>query len=69
MDDQSLVNMITLLPNFAVGLVMLYWQRQTIDRLLETQSKLIERLVKYADHERIAATATASGGGDAIVEA
>jgi len=52
MDDQILVNVLTLLPNFAVGLLMLYWQRQTIDRLLETQSKLIDRLLQYVDTDK-----------------
>ena len=66
MDEQLVISVLTTLPNLSIAVLMLFWQRRTIDLLLENQNKLIERLVKYADHERIAATA--SGGGDAIIE-
>ena len=42
---------ITNLPNFAVALVMLWWQKQTIDQLLENQTKLIDRLLTYVDKD------------------
>jgi len=66
MDEQLVISVLTTLPNLSIAVLMLFWQRRTIDLLLENQNKLIERLVKYADHERV--TATASGGGDAIIE-
>lgn len=52
MDEQAVLNLVNLLPNFAIGLLMLYWQRQTIDRLLDTQSKLIDRLLQYVDSDK-----------------
>lgn len=50
--DQLLTNIITQLPNFAVALVMLWWQKQTIDQLLENQTKLIDRLLTYVDNDK-----------------
>ncbi len=50
--DQFLTNIITQLPNFAVALVMLWWQKQTIDQLLENQTKLIDRLLTYVDNDK-----------------
>lgn len=47
-----LQNIITNLPNFAVALVMLWWQKQTIDQLLAVQEKLIERLLAYVDNDK-----------------
>jgi hypothetical protein len=50
--DQLLTNVITQLPNFAVALVMLWWQKQTIDQLLDNQTKLIDRLLTYVDNDK-----------------
>lgn len=50
--EELIINIIANMPNFAVAIVMLYWQKQTIDKLLENQSKLIERLLQYVDDER-----------------
>lgn len=50
--EELIVNVIANIPNFAVALIMLHWQKQTIDKLLENQSKLIERLLQYVDDER-----------------
>lgn len=50
--DQLLTNVITQLPNFAVALIMLWWQKQTIDQLLENQTKLIDRLLSYVDNDK-----------------
>ena len=50
--EQLLTNIITNLPNFAVALVMLWWQKLTIDQLLENQTKLIDRLLTYVDNDK-----------------
>ena len=50
--DAMLQNLITNLPNFAVALVMLWWQKQTIDQLLENQKALIDRLLQYVDKDK-----------------
>lgn len=50
--DAMLQNLITNLPNFAVALVMLWWQKQTIDQLLSVQERLIERLLAYVDNDK-----------------
>jgi hypothetical protein len=55
--EELMMNVIANLPNFAVALVMLYWQRQTIDRLMATQDKLIERLLTYVDNDKTRAAA------------
>lgn len=45
-------DLITQLPNLAVAAVVLFWQRQTIDRLLEQQQKLIDKLMDMIDDVR-----------------
>lgn len=45
-------DLITQLPNLAVAAVVLFWQRQTIDRLLEQQQKLIDKLLAMVDDVR-----------------
>lgn len=50
--DQLFLNVIQQLPNFAVALIMLYWQKQTIDQLLANQTKLIDRLLEYVDTDK-----------------
>lgn len=60
--EDLLLNVITNLPNFAVAIIMLFWQRQTIDRLLDTQAKLVDRLLDYVDRDkaRVAASMASS---------
>lgn len=60
--EQLLANVITNVPNFAVALVMLWWQKQTIDTLLANQTKLIDRLLEYVDHDKQLAQATMALG-------
>lgn len=60
--EQMLANVITNLPNFAVALVMLWWQKQTIDTLLANQTKLIDRLLEYVDNDKQLAQATMALG-------
>jgi hypothetical protein len=36
------------LPNFAVAFVVLYWQSKMIDKLLDNQTRLLERLLDKA---------------------
>lgn len=50
--DAVITNLITNLPNFAVALVMLWWQKQTIDQLLATQKDLISQLLQYVDKDK-----------------
>jgi hypothetical protein len=53
--EQLLINVVTNLPNFAVAIIMLFWQRQIIEKLLESQSHLIDRLLQYVDNDKQAA--------------
>lgn len=55
--EQLLLNVVTNIPNFAVAIIMLFWQRQTIDRLLDTQAKLVDRLLDYVDRDKARAAA------------
>jgi hypothetical protein len=64
--EQLLINVVTNLPNFAVAIVMLFWQRQIIEKLLESQSHLIDRLLQYVDNDKQAAErAIAQGASSA----
>jgi len=58
--EQLLTNVLTQFPNLAVAIVMLYWQKMTIEKLLETQTKLIDRLLSYVDNDKAAIRAQAS---------
>jgi hypothetical protein len=53
--DELLSTVILNFPNLAVALVMLFWQRQIIEKLLESQSHLIDRLLQYVDNDKQAA--------------
>jgi hypothetical protein len=67
--EQLLINVVTNLPNFAVAIVMLFWQRQIIEKLLESQSHLIDRLLQYVDNDKQAAERViAQGAPDAFVK-
>jgi len=50
--EQLATNVITNLPNFAAVMLMLIWQRQTINALLENQTKLLDYLLGYIEHEK-----------------
>jgi len=50
--EDLLSTIITGLPNLAVALIMLWWQRQTINELMATQQKLIDRLLDYVDNDK-----------------
>lgn len=60
--DTILNTLLTQLPNIGVALLMLYWQKQTIDNLLATQTKLIDQLMSYVnkDKETVQQVITAS---------
>lgn len=55
--EQLFTNLLSQFPNFAVALVMLWWQKVTIEKLLETQTKLIDRLLTYVDNDKLRAAA------------
>lgn len=42
-------NLIEQIPNLAIALLVLYWQRKTIDDLLSHQRTLIDRLLQMVD--------------------
>jgi hypothetical protein len=48
--EQLISNVIINTPNFAALLLMLIWQRQTINSLLDNQQKLLAFLLTYIDH-------------------
>lgn len=47
--DEFIKSLITQAPNIGVALVMLYWQKKTIDQLLANQTALIDRLLEAVD--------------------
>lgn len=47
--DTFITNLLNALPNFAIAIVVLYWQEKRIERLLEVQAKLIDQLLVMAD--------------------
>ena len=58
--EQWLADLTVQLPNLAVALLVLYWQRKTIDELLEHQRQLVDRLLQIVDDVReISVTPTA----------
>jgi len=50
--EQLVTNLVINFPNFAGLLLMLAWQRQTINSLLDNQSRLIDYLLAEVDHEK-----------------
>ena len=50
--EQWLSDLVAQLPNLAIALLVLYWQRQTIDSLLNHQRQLIDKLVEMVDEVR-----------------
>ena len=46
---------ITQLPNLGVAVWVLWQQQQTIKSLLDTQQKLIDRLLTYVDNDKATA--------------
>lgn len=53
--DEFIKGLITQAPNLAIAVVVLYWQKKTIDMLLANQTALIDRLLAYADDDRMEA--------------
>lgn len=51
--DEFIKGLITQAPNLAIAVVVLYWQKKTIDMLLANQTALIDRLLAYADDDRM----------------
>jgi hypothetical protein len=47
--DTFVTNIISNLPNFAIAVVVLYWQEKRIATLLDVQAKLIDQLLAMAD--------------------
>ena len=47
--ETFITNVISNLPNFAIAVVVLYWQEKRIEKLLEVQAKLIDQLLDMAD--------------------
>lgn len=47
--ETFITNLLNALPNFAIAIVVLYWQEKRIERLLEVQAKLIDQLLQMAD--------------------
>ena len=50
--DQLVSTIITQLPNLGIAVWMLWQQQQTIKNLLESQSRLIDRLLVYVDEDK-----------------
>jgi len=50
--EATLSTMVQQLPNLAVAIWMLWTQKKTIDSLLDTQTKLIDRLLDYVDVDK-----------------
>lgn len=63
--DNLVQTIITQLPNLGVAVWMLWQQQQTIKAMLDTQTKLIDRLLTYVDADKqqvkeiVASSATA----------
>jgi len=55
--DQWLADLTVQLPNLAVALLVLYWQRKTIDDLLAHQRQLVDRLLQIVDDEPVGGSA------------
>lgn len=55
--EAMLNTLLTQLPNLAIAVWMLWQQKQTIDSLLSTQTKLIDRLLDYVDADKARAAA------------
>ncbi len=50
--DNLVQTIITQIPNLGVAVWMLWQQQQTIKSLLDTQQKLIDRLLNYVDEDK-----------------
>lgn len=50
--DTLLQTIVTQLPNLGVAVWMLWQQQQTIKSLLESQGKLVDRLLNYVDNDK-----------------
>lgn len=50
--EQWFADLVVQLPNMAVALLVLYWQRKTIDELLLHQRTLVDKLLQMVDDVR-----------------
>lgn len=50
--DNLVQTIITQIPNLGVAVWMLWQQQQTIKAMLDTQTKLIDRLLTYVDADK-----------------
>lgn len=64
--DEFIKGLITQAPNLAIAVVVLYWQKKTIDMLLANQTALIDRLLAYADAERLRQDEQSSPKSDSV---
>lgn len=59
--ENAITGMIEGLPNMAVALLALYWASNRIDKLLDSQSKLIDALLEMVkESRRMASTVSGS---------
>lgn len=49
--ENLLLEVVGQLPNLGVAVAILWWQSKTIERLLNTQEKLIDQLLARAESE------------------
>lgn len=50
--EQLVITIFEQLPNLAIAVLALYWQTQRFDKLLEAQTKLIDKLLQMVDEVR-----------------
>lgn len=49
--ETLLTDMIAQLPNLAIAVAVLYWQKQTIDKLLDHQRSLLDKMLEMVKRE------------------
>jgi hypothetical protein len=47
--EELVTSVILNIPNFSVAILVVFWQNRMIDKLLENQRVLLERLLNQAD--------------------
>lgn len=56
--EQLISQVVSNLPNLAVAVAVLYWQKQTIDQLLAHQRQLLDKLIEMVTRaENVASSA------------
>lgn len=58
--DEWIVRVVEMTPNMVVALLVLYWQRRTIDALLAHQQQLLDRLLTLIERVQILADTAAA---------